>query len=108
QRIVLRREREGARLAGDIKLVRELDRDYGYDGLDTCAADGMCQTACPVRIDTGKLVKRLRAERGGSLVAVGWAEAARHWGAVTRVGAIAMSTARAMPTALVDAATGIA
>ena len=108
QRIVLRREREGARLAGDLNLVRELDRDYGYDGLDTCAADGMCQTACPVRIDTGELVKRLRAERGGSLISAGWAEAARHWGAVTRVGAIAMSSARAMPTALVGAATSVA
>ena len=32
-----------------------------YDGVDTCAVDGMCQTACPVLINTGDLVKRLRA-----------------------------------------------
>ena len=56
-------------LAGDRDLVRELDREYGYDGLDTCAADGMCQTACPVGINTGELVKRLRAERGGPVAA---------------------------------------
>jgi Fe-S oxidoreductase len=30
--------------------------------IDTCATDGMCATACPVGIDTGALVKRLRAE----------------------------------------------
>ena len=34
--------------------------------LETCAADGMCSTACPVKIDTGSLVKRLRAESHGA------------------------------------------
>ncbi|HEY5396389.1 MAG TPA: FAD-binding and (Fe-S)-binding domain-containing protein [Trebonia sp.] len=97
QRIVLRRERERARLAGDLGLVRELDRDYGYDGLDTCAADGMCATACPVGINTGELVKRLRAGRGGPLASAGWTGAARHWGAATRAGALALSTAKALP-----------
>jgi D-lactate dehydrogenase len=105
QRIAARREREHARLAGDLDLVRELDRDYGYDGLDSCAADGMCQTACPVAINTGDLVKRLRAERGGPLAAAGWAAAARHWGTATRVGAIALSAARAMPAPVAGTAT---
>jgi len=31
--------------------------------LDTCATDGLCATACPVSIDTGQLVKRLRNVR---------------------------------------------
>ena len=39
--------------------------DYGYDVVDTCAVDGMCETACPVHINTGDLVKRLRRERQG-------------------------------------------
>ena len=99
QRIVLRRERERARLAGDRDLVRELDREYGYDGLDSCAADGMCQSACPVGINTGELVKRLRAERGGAAAAAGWTGAARHWGAATRAGAIALTAAKALPSA---------
>jgi len=30
--------------------------------LDTCAVDGLCATACPVDINTGDLVKRLRRE----------------------------------------------
>ncbi len=107
QRIVLRRERERASLDGDLELVAELDRDYGYDGLDTCAADGMCQTACPVRIDTGKLVKRLRSERDRSLIGAGWKQAAQHWGAVSQVGAIAMSTAKALPAPLVTVATDV-
>jgi D-lactate dehydrogenase len=99
QRIVLRREREAARVAGDRDLVRELDREYGYDGLDSCAADGMCQNACPVGINTGALVKRLRAERGGAVTAAGWTGAARHWGAATRAGAIALTAAKALPSA---------
>ena len=36
------------------------EADYAYDGVQTCAVDSMCQTACPVLIDTGALVKRLR------------------------------------------------
>jgi D-lactate dehydrogenase len=34
--------------------------DYEYDALQTCAADGSCQAACPVAIDTGALVKEFR------------------------------------------------
>nr|WP_298226534.1 FAD-binding and (Fe-S)-binding domain-containing protein [Gryllotalpicola sp.] len=107
QRIVLRRERARALLAGDAGLVAEIDKDYGYDGLDTCAADGMCSTACPVNIDTGKLVKRLRSERNNALAETGWNQAAKRWGAVTNVAALAMNTAKAMPAPLVSATTGL-
>lgn len=31
-------------------------------GNATCAADGMCQTKCPVAINTGALIKSLRAD----------------------------------------------
>jgi D-lactate dehydrogenase len=34
---------------------------FAYDGDATCATDGLCATSCPVGIDTGKLVKDLRA-----------------------------------------------
>jgi len=34
---------------------------WQYRGLDTCAGDGMCETACPVHIDTGALVRARRA-----------------------------------------------
>jgi D-lactate dehydrogenase len=48
------------------RTIDSLLADYLYDGLDTCAADGLCSTACPVGIDTGRLVKRLRDERHGA------------------------------------------
>ncbi len=35
---------------------------YDYDGNETCATDGLCALACPVKIDCGKLIKNIRAE----------------------------------------------
>ena len=36
--------------------------DYSYAGVDTCALDGLCGTACPVGINTGDYIKGLRVE----------------------------------------------
>ncbi len=62
QRIAVRREiRRLEATGGNRTLLAALERDFPYDALDTCAADGLCATACPVRIDTGSLTKRFRA-----------------------------------------------
>lgn len=60
QRIVLRRARERFQKAGQHDLVKQLDREYQYAGIDTCATDGLCAVDCPVAINTGELVKGLR------------------------------------------------
>ena len=99
QRIVLRRELEKARAAGDHALVAELEADYAYDGVDTCAVDGMCGTACPVTINTGDLVRRLRAEHPQPAAAKGWTLAAKHWNATTRLAGTALTVARKVPGA---------
>ncbi len=67
QRITVRRELSRLRARGEApERLARIEQDYQYQGLDTCAADGLCATACPVSIDTGKLVKALRAgQRGG-------------------------------------------
>lgn len=62
QRIVVRRELAILRDKGDSVSHKELVDQYQYDGLDTCAVDGLCATSCPVDINTGDLVKRLRRE----------------------------------------------
>ncbi len=40
----------------------ELMDSFKYYGEETCATDGLCAISCPVGIDTGKLIKELRAE----------------------------------------------
>ncbi len=62
RRIVVRRELLKLKRKGEIAPYKELLNEYQYDGLDTCAVDGLCATACPVDINTGSLVKRLRRE----------------------------------------------
>ncbi len=65
QRIVLRREMARLRAAPTAEALNELaalEAEYEYAGLDTCAVDGLCASACPVHINTGALVKRLRTE----------------------------------------------
>ncbi len=63
QRIVVQREisRLNADGSDSLKLDSLVD-DFNYAGIDTCAADGLCATACPVGINTGDFIKHLRAE----------------------------------------------
>ncbi len=62
RRIVIRRVLKSLELAGDSENYKLLRDQYQYDGMDTCALDGLCATACPVNINTGDLIKRLRRE----------------------------------------------
>ncbi|WP_105036896.1 FAD-binding and (Fe-S)-binding domain-containing protein [Cryobacterium aureum] len=107
QRIVIRREMKSAEARGDETLLAELRRDYNYDGVETCAVDGMCQVACPVNINTGDLVRRLRAENTSALEQSVWLGAAKNWGAVTALGGLALSVADRVPAPLVTAATRV-
>jgi len=52
---------------GSTREVKRFAGRYQYPGMDTCAADGLCATRCPVGIDTGKMVKALRDEAHGPL-----------------------------------------
>ena len=65
QRIVAYREISRLEAAGETAAAIELRRHYDYPGIDTCAGDGLCSTSCPVGINTGVLMKRLRAPRHG-------------------------------------------
>lgn len=67
QRIVVRRELQTLKKKGAKAQYAELLEQYQYDGMDTCAVDGMCASACPVDINTGSLIKRLRRENHSPL-----------------------------------------
>ena len=61
QRIVLRREIARLKTTGqDRELLADIEASFPYSVLETCAADGLCATSCPVSIDTGQLTRRLR------------------------------------------------
>lgn len=59
QRIVIWRDIQARKRAGID--TAELERAYHYQGVDTCAATGLCSQRCPVGINTGDLVRKLRA-----------------------------------------------
>ncbi len=61
QRIVLYRELNNP-VAGTGKAdsLKSIMKDFAYHGEATCATDGLCAAACPVDINTGKLIKELR------------------------------------------------
>jgi D-lactate dehydrogenase len=97
QRIVVRREMARLRRKDPRSpSLRELEGDYPYEAIETCAADGLCATCCPVDIDTGTLVKMLR-DRSHP----GWRHhlatvAARHFGVTERVARTALRAGKVL------------
>ena len=92
QRIVVRREIERLRLEGDSdRRLAALEGAFPYDALDTCATDGLCATACPVSIDTGRLTKRLRASRHSPAARRMALLAARRYASVERLVRLGLS-----------------
>lgn len=100
QRIVVRRAIADAEAAGDTGLAAELEDSYQYSGLQTCAVDGMCGTVCPVQINTGDLVRRLRREQRPATADKAWATAAKHWKVATRGASLALTVADTVPPSL--------
>ena len=102
QRIVVRRAIAEATATHNKKLARELTRAQAYEVIDTCAVDGMCQTACPVNINTGDLVRHLRAENVGAVDSAVWNTAARAWGPVSGIVSTVLTALRRLPPGLVN------
>ena len=66
QRIVIHREMTSLKKSGQKPhIAASLAKLYEYSGNETCATDGLCAINCPVKIDTGKLIKYLRSENTG-------------------------------------------
>ncbi len=74
QRIAVHREIVSLNRSGHKPhIAASLSKSFLYAGDNTCATDGLCATECPVKIDTGKLIKQLRSERiGKSRKIAGW------------------------------------
>jgi len=62
QRIVVQREIERLNRSGDErKRLQNLTASFDYQGDVSCAADGLCAITCPLSIDTGVMIKHIRA-----------------------------------------------
>jgi D-lactate dehydrogenase len=62
QRIVVQREVELlSRSSQDKQKLQSLIKAFRYEGDASCAGDGLCATTCPLDIDTGVLIKHIRA-----------------------------------------------
>ena len=81
QRIVLMREMNQA----DPARRAEIAKDFDYMAIDTCAADSMCVVNCPVAIDTGVMMKKLRAQQAPAPARKLGEVLAERWGTTTDV-----------------------
>jgi len=62
QRIVVQREIETLLRSGDERQkLKNLVNAFRYEGEGSCAGDGLCAVTCPLSIDTGVMIKHLRA-----------------------------------------------
>lgn len=108
QRIVIQRAIAAAEQSGEHELAKRLREQEVYDVVQTCAVDGMCQTACPVNINTGDLVRDMRKEAQPALLDKGWKVAADHWSKILRVAQAGMHVVNVVPTPLVRGVLGVA
>jgi D-lactate dehydrogenase len=92
RRIIVRRALKELQLIGDRKNHDLLLSQYQYEGIDTCAVDGLCASACPVDINTGDLIKRLRNENHSSFQNAVALFVAKNFGAFEGLARTALNT----------------
>lgn len=98
QRIQVRRSLQRLKTENNHADYAQLKKEYQFSGLDTCAVDGMCATDCPVSINTGELVKRLRRENHAATANTMALLVARSFGLVERSVKTALRSGRFMNT----------
>jgi D-lactate dehydrogenase len=94
RRIVVRRALQRLSKEKNTETYQQLLKEYQFDGLDTCAVDGLCALECPVDINTGDLVKRLRRENHSPNANAMALMVAKHFGTVETLVKTAVKTGR--------------
>jgi D-lactate dehydrogenase len=96
QRITVWREIQRMRGEGtEPERLAEWEQDFRYLGIDTCAVPGVCAEPCPMSINTGELIHKLRIEKNSKYAGVAdWTD--RHFAGVVRSMRIGLSLADGM------------
>ncbi|MGQ4276843.1 FAD-binding and (Fe-S)-binding domain-containing protein [Pseudidiomarina sp. E22-M8] len=71
---------------------QQIQQDFQHLGIDSCAATGLCATACPVGINTGSWVQQLRAQQARHTGVANWT--AKHLSSSLQIARFGMSAAR--------------
>ncbi|SON51807.1 FAD-binding and (Fe-S)-binding domain-containing protein [Vibrio tapetis] len=75
--------------------LAEMEKSYQYYGIDTCAATGLCADRCPVGINTGDLMRKLRQAHSPTAKRIAsWT--AKHFDGITAATRVGLSAANAM------------
>jgi D-lactate dehydrogenase len=96
QRIVTRREM--ARQSPGSPMLTQLQEEYQYDGIETCAGDGTCAIPCPIGINTGALIREFRAKETTSTADNIALRLAKNWSAVETLARGSLSATHAFYT----------
>ncbi|MFC1236478.1 FAD-binding and (Fe-S)-binding domain-containing protein [Vibrio sp. F74] len=79
----------------DPAKLAEMEKVFRYQGIDTCAATGLCADRCPVGINTGDLMRKLREDHS-SLARTIASWTADHFEAVTSVTKLGLGAANSV------------
>ncbi|MBP2637068.1 MAG: D-lactate dehydrogenase (cytochrome) [Firmicutes bacterium] len=88
------------------ELLLRLENDYSYFGDMTCATDGLCQTACPLSINTGSFTKFMRSTKATKQERKIAKFLARNFSGVTSLAKLGLAGAHLAHTALGTCAIG--
>ena len=73
-------------------LRSEIQHEYEYDAIETCAVDGTCADVCPIGINTGALMKHFRKMEHGVGAEEIALDVAMKWGEVERLARVGVVT----------------
>ncbi|WP_064603088.1 FAD-binding and (Fe-S)-binding domain-containing protein [Photobacterium sp. J15] len=79
----------------DPARLAEMEKTFRYQGVATCAATGLCADRCPVDINTGDLMRKLREDHSDIAKSIArWT--ANHFDGVTAATRVGLSVANGM------------